>query len=722
MRYVLGFLLLTLAALCHADDAGMFFDGFELYGDCAMTQQVRTNLAISITKPEGGSDLRLRAKIALPAVNGDAAIGALIAEGGTAPYVFSEVTSTLATLGVSIDPVTGFLSGTYGAVGLVSFVAQVEDAALATFECTFSINVFPKLTALTASPIDGEKSASYNYQFSVANPVGTIIWAISPSLIITHGMYLNTSTGMLDTMGGAIIGSSDLFVNFTITATDGTSGEVLVIPCSIYIFPELDTPIVTPDYKIVVGVPTTLPDAGFFGGNGAFKFFVTSSLPAGLQVTFKNDYTADVLATAAFDLTPIDFTVTDNLGGAVPAAFTLTASAVNNDGTLSANSDSLFPTQKAVKSYVDALVSGSEYIRARLATAAALPTNAYLNGTSGVGATLTGISTGVLTVDGAAVVLNDIVLVQSEAAPAHNGAYQCNIAGAIGVAYQLTRVDAMDEAGEFTGALVTTGPDGSANSDIVFECTAVSPVVVGATPITFQSVGMASGFLRSANNLSDVASAIASIDNISKISTPIVAATTTDLTTATGDSVSIVGGGGGPATITSLGNGAPGIRRVTAFAAICTLVHNPSSMDLITSADITVAVGDRCEWAAVGSNQWLMLSYDRADGTPLVGGGGGSGLTNVIRAASATVASNTRNRVTASSVALTTPASPADFDIIQVLIESGALSSDSVIANGGQTVNGLSTWNLTITPCFVELCYDLAATNWFVTSARFGTL
>lgn len=97
------------------------------------------------------------------------------------------------------------------------------------------------------------------------------------------------------------------------------------------------------------------------------------------------------------------------------------------------------------------------------------------------------------------------------------------------------------------------------------------------------------------------------------------------------------------------------------------------------------------------------------------------GLTNVIRAASATVASNTRNRVTTSSVALTTPASPADFDIIQVLIESGALSSDSVIANSGQTVNGLSTWNLDTTPCFVELIYDLATTNWFVTSARFGT-
>jgi hypothetical protein len=290
---------------------------------------------------------------------------------------------------------------------------------------------------------------------------------------------------------------------------------------------------------------------------------------------------------------------------------------VGNAGVLSMN----FVGAKSVTNTAGAVtvdLTSEPYIRARLATAAALPTNAYLNGTSGVGATLTGVSTGVLTVDGQAVALNDLVLAKNEAAPAHNGAYKCTVAGAIGVAYVLTRDVAMDEAGEFTGTLVTTGPDGSANSDIVFECTAVSPVVVGTTAITFQSVGMASGFLRSANNLSDVASAIASIDNISKISTAITAGATTDLTTATGDTVSITSG----ATITSFGNGAAGIRRVVTFAGVSTLVHNPSQLDLITQANITTVIGDKCEMVAVGSNQWVMAWYQRYDGTPLVGGGG----------------------------------------------------------------------------------------------------
>ncbi|MGH8173129.1 MAG: hypothetical protein ACREPX_08270 [Rhodanobacteraceae bacterium] len=129
---------------------------------------------------------------------------------------------------------------------------------------------------------------------------------------------------------------------------------------------------------------------------------------------------------------------------------------------------------------------GGGIIRARLATAAALPANTYSNGTAGVGATLTGTSTGVLTVDGDAVALDDIVLVKNEAAPARNGPYLCTTAGAIGVAYVLTRLDDMDEGVDYTAALVAVGPDGSTNPSSVWQCTAIAPVTVGTTAITFE--------------------------------------------------------------------------------------------------------------------------------------------------------------------------------------------------------------------------------------------
>jgi hypothetical protein len=88
-------------------------------------------------------------------------------------------------------------------------------------------------------------------------------------------------------------------------------------------------------------------------------------------------------------------------------------------------------------------------IPATCATTTNLPANSYSNGSSGVGATLTATSTGTLTVDGHLVALNDYVLVNNESNPDHNGLYKCTTAGAVGVAYVLTRAVEMDTGGEF---------------------------------------------------------------------------------------------------------------------------------------------------------------------------------------------------------------------------------------------------------------------------------
>ena len=83
------------------------------------------------------------------------------------------------------------------------------------------------------------------------------------------------------------------------------------------------------------------------------------------------------------------------------------------------------------------------------ATTTTLPANTYANGTAGVGATLTATGNGVLTVDGHAVVLNDSVLVQDEAAPANNGIYVCTTEGTVSVPYVLTRRTDNDQGTEF---------------------------------------------------------------------------------------------------------------------------------------------------------------------------------------------------------------------------------------------------------------------------------
>lgn len=69
----------------------------------------------------------------------------------------------------------------------------------------------------------------------------------------------------------------------------------------------------------------------------------------------------------------------------------------------------------------------------------ALPANTYNNGVSGVGATLTANSNGVLVIDGHTTVAGDLVLITAESAPANNGLYTVTNPGSGGAPYVLTR-------------------------------------------------------------------------------------------------------------------------------------------------------------------------------------------------------------------------------------------------------------------------------------------
>lgn len=142
-------------------------------------------------------------------------------------------------------------------------------------------------------------------------------------------------------------------------------------------------------------------------------------------------------------------------------------------------------TDGANKAYVDSIAQGlSVKPSAVVATAAALPTNTYNNGSSGVGATLTGVGTGVLTVDGHAVALNEYLLVKNEVVGANNGLYKCTLAGAVGVAYILTRALEMDSSAEYVGAFMFI-EQGSTYTSTGWVCTNSSPPTVGTTAVTF---------------------------------------------------------------------------------------------------------------------------------------------------------------------------------------------------------------------------------------------
>lgn len=159
-------------------------------------------------------------------------------------------------------------------------------------------------------------------------------------------------------------------------------------------------------------------------------------------------------------------------------------------------------TDAATKGYVDGVAQGlSVKASVQEATAAALPTNTYLSGV------ITITATGVLTVDGQAVALNDRILVKDEVAQANNGIYLCTTAGAVGVAAVLTRATDSDTGTEILGAFVFV-EKGTANANSGFVNTNTVSPTLGTTAITYTQFSGAgeitagNGLGKSANTLS----------------------------------------------------------------------------------------------------------------------------------------------------------------------------------------------------------------------------
>ena len=143
------------------------------------------------------------------------------------------------------------------------------------------------------------------------------------------------------------------------------------------------------------------------------------------------------------------------------------------------------------KQYADAIASGIHFHEAvALATTTALPANTYNNGTSGVGATLTGNANGALSVDSTLTIATERILVKNEAAGANNGVYVVTQVGSAGTPYILTRatdfdsvgtgVDEIDEGDFF---LVTSGV---ANVNTAWVQQTAPPITIGTTAIVFQ--------------------------------------------------------------------------------------------------------------------------------------------------------------------------------------------------------------------------------------------
>jgi hypothetical protein len=185
--------------------------------------------------------------------------------------------------------------------------------------------------------------------------------------------------------------------------------------------------------------------------------------------------------------------------GTLPKA-RIVASAVYNDqvntftgsGTLTGLPAPAAASDAATKGYVDTVAVGlSVKTSPRVATTANL-TATYVNGASGVGATLTNSGTlAALVVDGVSLASPDRVLVKDQASSVQNGLYTVTTVGSGAVAWVLTRATDYDTAGEVVSGTYTVVTAGTTNTGTMWIMTQSAAITMGTTPIVFTALAVA---------------------------------------------------------------------------------------------------------------------------------------------------------------------------------------------------------------------------------------
>lgn len=282
---------------------------------------------------------------------------------------------------------------------------------------------------------------------------GTVATATTtPAITLT-----TTVSGILSGNGTAISAAS----------TTG-SGAVVLATSAVLVTPSLGTP------TALVGTNITGTASGLTAGN----------------VTTNANLTGPV--TSVGNATTIANSVN------LPASPTTTTQAAGDSST-----------KIATTAFVANAALGQNFKEAaKYASTAALPAVVYANGSSGVGATLTAVGLGALSLDGNTPSVADRVLIKNQVSTFQNGIYTVTAVGSGAAVFVMTRALDANQTTEFeTGdsLFVTSGTTQSATT---WAYTGIDSPVIGTDALTYvQTAGQ--GALTSGNGITITGNSIA---------------------------------------------------------------------------------------------------------------------------------------------------------------------------------------------------------------------
>lgn len=143
-------------------------------------------------------------------------------------------------------------------------------------------------------------------------------------------------------------------------------------------------------------------------------------------------------------------------------------------------------TKVATTAYVDNAVLGQRQKEAvKYASITALPTIIYANGSSGVGATITGFSFGAIGLDSAAPAIADRVLIKNQASDFQNGIYVVTATGSVGAVFVLTRATDFDQASDIQTGDTVFVTAGTTLANTTWTYNGIDSPTMGTTSLTF---------------------------------------------------------------------------------------------------------------------------------------------------------------------------------------------------------------------------------------------